>query len=120
MSRARQVQPEHLRGTRLGVETQVSPGWSEYRGEIERRPEEVHYDVLRREGFSRDRAREIARQSADRQGYLLDEHRAEQGIPTEGSRYEGGLRRKTPVFGEHAGKLCRVLPDGTLVPVEGA
>lgn len=112
-------QPEHLRGTRIGLPDSVSQGWSDYRGEIERRPEEVHYDVLRQSGFSRDRAREIARESADRQGYLLDEHRQEHGLPTAGSRYSGGLRRKTPHFGEHAGKLCRVLPDGRLEPVEG-
>ena len=113
-------QPDHLRGTFLGIPDPVAPAWSGYdRRDIESHPEKVHYDILRESGFDRDRAHEIARTSADRQGYLLDEHRGEHGIPTEGSRYSGGLRRKTPHFGEHAGKLCLVLPDGSLQPVEG-
>lgn len=114
-------QPDHLRGTFLGIPDPVKPAWSGYdRKDIESVPEKVHYDILRESGFDRDRAREIARASAPAQGYLLDEHRQEQGIPTVGSRHTSGLRRLTPHFGPHAGKLCRVLPDGSLVPVEEA
>lgn len=114
-------QPDHLRGTFLGIPDPVKPAWQGYdRKDIEGRPAAVHYDVLRESGFPHDRAREIAHASADRQGYLLDEHRQDRGVPTVGSRHAGGLRRLTPHFGPYAGQLCRVLPDGSLQPVEGA
>ena len=112
-------QPDHLRGTTLGVADRVSSAWSDYtKADVESRPEKVHYEVLRLSGFDADRAREIAKQSASQQGYLLDEHRHEQGLPTVGSRYAGGLRFKTPHFGEFAGRLCRVLEKGQLEPVD--
>lgn len=58
----------------------VAPGWAEYRGErgnLERHTFEVHRDILRREGFDRDRATEIARESSERQAIEVDRLRGE-------------------------------------------
>lgn len=110
-------QPDHLRGTTIGVADRVSSAWSGYdKRDVESHPSKVHYDVLRESGFDKDRAREIAAASADAQGYLLDKHRSEQGIPTVGDG-RSRARFKTPLLGPHAGKLCRVLDDGALAPV---
>lgn len=72
-------------GTRLGVESRVAQGWAEYRdggsaAPIEQHAREVHYDVLRREGFSADRAREIAAESSEVQARELERMRGEGGV----------------------------------------
>lgn len=96
----------------------VAGGWSGYdRGDVENRPEKVHYDVLRESGFPADRAREIARASAAQQGVLLEEHRGER---TASRPADGGSKFRTPHFGPFAGRLCRVLANGDLEPVEGS
>lgn len=108
--------PERVRGTFLGREGGVAPGWTEYdnSGTVERHTREIHEDVLRREGCSADRAREIAASSAEQQARLLETWRGE-GRPAPDHRGSAGFR--TPHFGEYAGRLCRVLEDGSLVPV---
>jgi hypothetical protein len=69
MSRARAIP-----GNRLGIPDSVS--WDRYsRTDIERYGREVHVEVLRESGFDRDRAREIADQSADGQARQLDSMR---------------------------------------------
>ena len=105
-------------GTRIGIPDRVSSAWSAYdKRDVESTPAKVHYDVLRESGFPKDRAREIASKSADAQGRLLEEHRDEHGTPIAGDR-RGASRFKTPAIGAFAGRLCRVLDDGTLQPCD--
>lgn len=76
-------QPRHLRGTRIGIPARVGGAWREYRGpdgsgaDVERHAREVHYDILRREGFDPDRARQIAAESSEEQHRLVDRMRSE-------------------------------------------
>lgn len=73
-------------GTRLGYQARVALGWTEYRdtsgssSPIEQHAREVHYDVLRREGFDPDRAREIAAQSSELQARELERWRGEGSV----------------------------------------
>lgn len=105
MSR-RSDQPRRQRGTRLGYEPVVQAGWSEYgKGNVERHAREVHYDVLRREGFDAERAREISARSAEHQERLSDEMRARKSA-------EGTERA--------AQRLSSLLPDAFLTDEERA
>lgn len=105
--------------TRLGRASPVKAGWSEYdsSAEVERRAAEIHYDVLRREGFDADRAREIAASSADQQARLLERAREERTADLAVTHALGRSRFRTPHFGPYAGVLCRVNDDGSLTPV---
>jgi len=92
---ARERLERRARGTRLGVEARVAPGWTEYRegNAIEQHAREVHYDVLRREGFDRQRAREIAAESSERQAEELARIRGDRLVVSGGSIPEGEPRR---------------------------
>ncbi|HYF25970.1 MAG TPA: hypothetical protein VD931_09555 [Baekduia sp.] len=58
-------------GNRLGIPDRAS--WDRYsRKDVEAHAREVHVEVLRESGFDRDRACEIADQSADSQARQLD------------------------------------------------
>lgn len=76
-------QPRHLRGTRIGIPARVGGAWREYREadgrgvDVERHAREVHYDVLRREGFDADRARQISARSSEEQQRLTERMREE-------------------------------------------
>jgi len=79
------------RGTRLGGEERVARGWTDYRdgssaAPIEAHAREVHYDVLRREGFSEERAREIAAESSELQARELERWRGERLVGPAGER----------------------------------
>lgn len=105
MSR-RSDQPRRQRGTRLGYEPVVQAGWSEYGPRsVERHAREVHYDVLRREGFDAERAREISARSAEHQERLSDEMRARKSA-------EGTERQ--------AQRLASLLPDAFLTEEQRA
>lgn len=78
------------RGTRLGHEERVALGWTDYRdagsaAPIETHAREVHYDVLRREGFDADRAREIAAESSELQARELERWRGERLVGPAGA-----------------------------------
>lgn len=110
-------QPRRHRGTRLGFAPRVAPAWSEYRdqrGNLENPviAREVHYDVLRREGFDADRARQIAAESSEKQHRLAEEMRGERRGPA--------LERQAERLRSSGFKLSTLLPDAFLTDEERA
>lgn len=85
---------------------------------------DAHYDLLRSAGYGREKARDWAERATD----TLHASQGD-GASSPGVRFAEGAsnpppaatcrsRFRTPHFGPHAGRRCRVLDDGTLEPVE--
>lgn len=76
---------------------------------------DAHYDFLREAGYGREKAKDWAERATQK---LIESQDGAQVAPTAVPTVVGRSPFKVPYFGEFANRLCAVLPDGSLRPVD--
>lgn len=79
---------------------------------------DAHYDFLRDNGYSRDKARDWAERATDKFYAAQEGTSASPAFVASSPAPTRPRKLLTPHVGPLAGRLCRRLPDGTLEPID--